>query len=229
MELLSALLFVCICLVLICGYPVAFSLAGTSLAFAGMGMLAGYFDSAFLSAIPNRIYGIITNSNLYAVPMFVFMGIMLERFRVAENLLDTMSEVFGKLRGGLGFSVIIVGMLLAASIGIVGATVVTMGLLSLPTMLRISLRIARYGLIAAQITTPPCRAISEATYPIRRMLISRSSLLNPNPFDRCVRTTSPSNTVTWRPCSKIRSVSTSPVVDLPDPLKPVNQMHAPCL
>ena len=94
------------------------------------------FDSAFLQALPNRLYGIMTNVTLIAVPLFVFMGVMLERSRVAENLLDTMAEVFGQLRGGLGYSVTLVGMLLAASTGIVGATVVTMGLLSLPTMLR---------------------------------------------------------------------------------------------
>ncbi|MDH3979068.1 MAG: TRAP transporter large permease subunit [Gammaproteobacteria bacterium] len=130
------LLFVVVCLVLMAGYPVALSLAGTALAFAFVGELTGHFDPAFLQALPNRLYGIMTNTTLIAVPLFVFMGIMLERSRVAENLLDTMSALFGGLRGGLGFSVIIVGMLLAASTGIVGATVVTMGLLALPTMLR---------------------------------------------------------------------------------------------
>jgi tripartite ATP-independent transporter DctM subunit len=130
------LLFLVVCLVLMAGYPVAMSLAGTALMFAFIGELTGLFDAAFLQALPNRLYGIMTNTTLIAVPLFVFMGIMLERSRVAENLLDTMSALFGSLRGGLGFSVIIVGMLLAASTGIVGATVVTMGLLSLPTMLR---------------------------------------------------------------------------------------------
>jgi tripartite ATP-independent transporter DctM subunit len=130
------LLFLAVCLVLMAGYPVALSLAGTALMFAFIGDLTGHFDPAFLQALPNRLYGIMTNTTLIAVPLFVFMGIMLERSRVAENLLDTMSALFGSLRGGLGFSVIIVGMLLAASTGIVGATVVTMGLLSLPTMLR---------------------------------------------------------------------------------------------
>ncbi len=96
----------------------------------------GAFDAAFLQALPNRLYGIMTNETLIAVPLFVFMGVMLERSRVAENLLDTMTSLFGPLRGGLGISVTLVGMLLAASTGIVGATVVTMGLLSLPTMLR---------------------------------------------------------------------------------------------
>jgi tripartite ATP-independent transporter DctM subunit len=130
------LLFVGVCLLLMAGYPVAFTLAGTALGFAFIGQLAGSFDAAFLDALPNRLYGIMTNITLIAVPLFVFMGVMLERSRVAENLLDTMAALFGRLRGGLGYSVTIVGMLLAASTGIVGATVVTMGLLSLPTMLR---------------------------------------------------------------------------------------------
>lgn len=136
MEFMSLLLFAGICLVLMCGYPVALSLAGTSLAFAGIGMLTGSFDPAFLNAVPNRIYGTMTNSNLFAVPMFVFMGMMLEKSRLAESLLSSMAALFGTMRGGLGVSVILVGMLLAASTGIIGATVVTMGLLSLPTMLR---------------------------------------------------------------------------------------------
>ncbi len=135
-EFLPLLMFLVVCLVLLMGYPVAFSLAGTALAFAWIGGMAGYFDTAFVEALPNRIYGIMTNETLIAVPLFVFMGVMLERSRVAENLLDTMAVLFGSLRGGLGISVTIVGMLLAASTGIVGATVVTMGLLSLPTMLR---------------------------------------------------------------------------------------------
>ncbi|RMG31282.1 MAG: TRAP transporter large permease subunit, partial [Gammaproteobacteria bacterium] len=123
-------------LVLLAGYPVAFSLGGTALAFAWLGQVLGLFDDAFLTALPSRLYGIMTNETLIAVPLFVFMGIMLERSKVAEELLDTMAALFGRLRGGLGISVTLVGMLLAASTGIVGATVVTMGLLSLPTMLR---------------------------------------------------------------------------------------------
>jgi len=130
------LMFFVICLVLLFGYPVAFSLGGTALLFAWFGSLTGYFDDAFLQALPNRLYGIMTNQTLIAVPLFVFMGVMLERSRVAENLLDTMAALFGSMRGGLGISVTLVGMLLAASTGIVGATVVTMGLLSLPTMLK---------------------------------------------------------------------------------------------
>lgn len=135
-EYLPLLLFLVVCLVLLLGYPVAFSLGGTALVFAWIGGLTGHFDGAFLQALPNRLYGIMTNPTLIAVPLFVFMGVMLERSRVAESLLDTMASLFGSLRGGLGISVTLVGMLLAASTGIVGATVVTMGLLSLPTMLK---------------------------------------------------------------------------------------------
>jgi tripartite ATP-independent transporter DctM subunit len=134
--MMPLLLFIVVCLLLMAGYPVAFTLAGTALGFAFIGQLAGSFDAAFLDALPNRLYGIMTNITLIAVPLFVFMGVMLERSRVAENLLDTMAALFGRMRGGLGYSVTIVGMLLAASTGIVGATVVTMGLLSLPSMLR---------------------------------------------------------------------------------------------
>lgn len=135
-EFLPLFLFLAVVIVLLFGYPVAFSLGGTALLFAFGGMATGHFDEAFLEALPNRLYGIMTNETLIAVPLFVFMGVMLERSRVAEELLDTMASLFGSLRGGLGVSVTLVGMLLAASTGIVGATVVTMGLLSLPSMLK---------------------------------------------------------------------------------------------
>lgn len=135
-DYIALIMFVCVCLVLLSGYPVAMTLAGTALGFALVGNATGVFDNAFLSALPNRLFGIMTNETLIAVPLFVFMGIMLERSRIAEGLLETMAALFGGLRGGLGISVTLVGMLLAASTGIVGATVVTMGLLSLPTMLR---------------------------------------------------------------------------------------------
>lgn len=135
-ELMAFLLFISVCLILLTGYPVAFALAGTALLFAFIGILTGTFDTAFLTALPNRLYGIMTNMTLIAVPLFIFMGVMLEKSKVADKLLDTMALLFGSLRGGLGISVILVGMLLAASTGIVGATVVTMGLLSLPTMLK---------------------------------------------------------------------------------------------
>ena len=135
-EVMALLLFVSVCLVLLTGYPVAFALSGTALLFAFIGIITGTFDTAFLSALPNRLYGIMSNMTLIAVPLFIFMGVMLEKSKVADKLLDTMALLFGSLRGGLGISVILVGMLLAASTGIVGATVVTMGLLSLPTMIK---------------------------------------------------------------------------------------------
>jgi tripartite ATP-independent transporter DctM subunit len=129
-------MFGAVFIVLLMGYPVAICLAGTALAFAFAGQYVGTFDDSFLEALPNRLFGIIENDTLIAVPLFVFMGVMLEKSNVAEDLLENMSKLFGSLPGGLGFSVILVGMLMAASTGIVGATVVTMGLLSLPTMLK---------------------------------------------------------------------------------------------
>jgi len=122
--------------VLLLGYPVAFTLGGVALAFAFLGLGFGIFDLRLLGGLANRYFGVMNNELLVAVPLFVFMGVMLERSKIAEQLLDTMGLLFGGLRGGLGLSVIIVGMLLAASTGIVGATVVTMGLLSLPSMLK---------------------------------------------------------------------------------------------
>lgn len=135
-DYLPLLMFFTVCLVLLLGYPVAFSLAGTALLFALAGALAGHFDMAFLSALPNRVYGTMTNATLIAVPLFILMGVMLEKSRLAEQLLDTMARLLGNLRGGLGLSVVLVGALLAASTGIVGATVVAMGLISLPSLLR---------------------------------------------------------------------------------------------
>ncbi|MEL7185171.1 MAG: TRAP transporter large permease subunit [Pseudomonadota bacterium] len=136
MEWVAGLLFVSVVLILLAGFPVAFTLGGTALLFAVFGIFGGVFNEALLSGLPNRIFGIMTNETLVAVPLFVFMGVTLERARIAEELLETLSALFGTLRGGLGVSVTLVGMLLAASTGIVGATVVTMGLLSLPTMLK---------------------------------------------------------------------------------------------
>lgn len=136
MSYLPLWMFLAVCLMLMLGYPVAFSLAGTALLAALIGTLAGHFDLAFLAALPNRVYGIMSNGTLIAVPLFVFMGMMLEKSRLAEQLLDTMARLLGGLRGGLGLSVVLVGAMLAASTGIVGATVVAMGLISLPSMLR---------------------------------------------------------------------------------------------
>ena len=136
-DFLDLGMFVVTCGMLMLGFPVAFTLAGVALMFAVIGFGFGVFDMTYLLALPSRIYGnAMTNEILIAVPLFVYMGIVLERSRVAEELLETMGQLFGSLRGGLGISVTIVGALLAASTGIVGATVVTMGLLSLPTMMR---------------------------------------------------------------------------------------------
>lgn len=135
-ELFPVLIFLGTLAILLCGYPVAFSLAGSGLFFALVGTLTGDFDSVFLQALPERIYGIMVNETLLAIPLFVFMGVMLERSKISEDLLNTMAQLFGNLRGGLGISVCLVGGLLAASTGIVGATVVTMGLISLPSMLK---------------------------------------------------------------------------------------------
>ena len=129
-------MFLTVVAILLTGFPVAFTLAGVALLFALGGMLTGAFDSHYLSAMPSRLFGVMTNETLVAVPLFVFMGVMLERSRLAEELLDTLSQLMGRVRGGLAMAVTVVGMLLAASTGIVGATVITMGLLSLPVMLK---------------------------------------------------------------------------------------------
>lgn len=136
MEFMPFIMFIVVCAVLMLGYPVAFTLSGVALMFALLGTLTGQFDGAFLEALPNRLFGIMSNQLLIAVPLFVFMGIMLEKSKIAENLLKTMGGLFGSMRGGLAISVILVGMLLAASTGIIGATVVTMGVITLPTMLK---------------------------------------------------------------------------------------------
>ncbi|MFW1678324.1 TRAP transporter large permease [Pontibacter sp. JAM-7] len=135
-DLLPLVMFAVTFMVLLLGYPVAFSLAASALLFAAVGDYLGVFDPVFLQALPNRIFSIMQNPVLIAVPLFVFMGVMLEKTRIAERLLLAMSQLFGTLPGGLGVSVTLVGALLAASTGIVGATVVTMGLLSLPSMLQ---------------------------------------------------------------------------------------------
>jgi len=134
-EFIPLLMFGVICLVLLAGFPVAFSLAGTALIFAWLGILTGTFEGAFLGAIPNRLYGDMTNMTLVAVPLFVFMGVLLEKSNLAQDLLSNMAEVIGGFRGSLAISVIFVGALIAASTGIVGATVIAMGLISLPIML----------------------------------------------------------------------------------------------
>jgi len=136
MEYLALGLFLMVFLFLMVGFPVALTLAGASLIFAFIASLFGVFDMTFLQNVPSRIFSLMNNTTLMAVPLFVFMGIMLEQSKIAEQLLETMGELMRGLRGGLGIAVILVGALLAASTGIVGATVVTMGLIALPTMLK---------------------------------------------------------------------------------------------
>ena len=135
-ELLPLLLFAVVVLALLAGYPVAPTLGGAALLFAFVGGAFGVFDLRDLGFLPNRVFGIVTNQTLIAVPLFVLMGVTLERTRIAEALLNSLAQLLGGIRGGLGLAVTVVGMLLAASTGIVGATVVTVGLLALPTMLR---------------------------------------------------------------------------------------------
>jgi tripartite ATP-independent transporter DctM subunit len=135
-ETLAVGMVLAVCALLLVGYPVAFTLAGVSLCFAVAGAASGVMELALLGALPARIFGIMTNDVLLAIPLFIFMGVMLERSRIAEELLETMGRLFGRLPGGLGLSVIVVGVLLAAAKGVVGATTVTMGLIVLPTMLR---------------------------------------------------------------------------------------------
>jgi tripartite ATP-independent transporter DctM subunit len=131
MEVIALILFISIFILILYGYPVAFTLGGISVIYALV-----FLDPASFGALPPRIMGVMSNYVLLAVPLFVFMGIMLEKSGIAEGLLETMSILFGQMRGGLAISVVIVGALLAASTGIVGATVITMGLISLPTMLK---------------------------------------------------------------------------------------------
>jgi tripartite ATP-independent transporter DctM subunit len=135
-DILAVALFVVATFGVLCGFPIAFSLAGFSLLFAGLGWAMGVFDPIILTSLPSRYFGQMTNEVLVAVPLFIFMGAVLERSKIAEALLETMGQLFGSMRGGLAISVVIVGALLAASTGVVGATVVTMGLISLPAMMR---------------------------------------------------------------------------------------------
>ena len=135
-DVLAVALFIVATFGVLLGFPIAFSLAGFSLFFAALGWALGVFDPIILTSLPSRYFGLMTNEVLVAVPLFIFMGAVLERSKIAEALLETMGQLFGTMRGGLAISVVIVGALLAASTGVVGATVVTMGLLSLPAMMR---------------------------------------------------------------------------------------------
>ena len=135
-DWLGPVMFLVAFVLIFTGYPVAFALGGTSVIFAALGVYEGYFDWSLMQALPERIFGIMSNYVLLAVPFFIFMGTMLEKSRLAEDLLETMGVLFGRVRGGLALSVVFVGALLAAATGVVGASVVAMGLISLPIMLR---------------------------------------------------------------------------------------------
>ena len=136
MEIIPLLLIIFVCSSLLAGYPVAFTLAGISIIFALICSLFGIFDLNLFKNLPIRIFGIMNNQTLLAVPLFVFMGVVLERSGIAAKMLQDMAKAFAGIKGGLGISIVIVGALLAASTGIVGATVVTMGLMSLPALLK---------------------------------------------------------------------------------------------
>ena len=150
MEFLAPLMFLGLVAFLLLGYPVAFSLAANGLLFAAIGIATGHFGLDLLQALPERVYGIAGNQTLLAIPFFTFMGLILERSGMAEDLLDTLGQLFGPIRGGLAYSVIFVGGLLAATTGVVAALVIAMGLISLPVMLRYGYdkRVAA-GIIAA--------------------------------------------------------------------------------
>lgn len=135
-EFMAPLMFVGLIAFLLLGYPVAFSLAANGLLFAFIGIQAGFFEFSLLQALPERVYGIMANATLLAIPFFTFMGLILERSGMAEELLETMGQLFGAVRGGLAYAVIFVGALLAATTGVVAASVIAMGLISLPIMLR---------------------------------------------------------------------------------------------
>jgi hypothetical protein len=133
---MAPVMFVALVFFLLLGYPVAFALAANGLFFAIIGIELGLFQPNFLQALPERIYGTMNNDTLLAIPFFTFMGLILERSGMAEDLLDTIGQLFGSIRGGLAYAVIFVGALLAATTGVVAASVISMGLISLPIMLR---------------------------------------------------------------------------------------------
>ncbi len=135
-DLLGPLMFVAALALIFLGYPVAFALGGTALFFAFIGVEAGLFDWNLLLALPDRTFGVMSNYVLLAIPFFIFMGTLLEKSRLAEDLLQTIGQLFGTMRGGLALAVVFVGALLAAATGVVGASVVAMGMISLPVMLR---------------------------------------------------------------------------------------------
>ena len=136
MNLWGPAMFIGVLVMIFSGYPVAFALAGTALIFAGLASIFGQFDLVLLYALPERTFGTMSNQVLLAIPFFIFMGIVLEKSKLAEQLLETIGVLFGRFRGGLAIGVIFVGALLAAATGVVGASVTAMGLISLPVMLR---------------------------------------------------------------------------------------------
>ncbi|MDP2026219.1 TRAP transporter large permease subunit [Sulfuriferula sp.] len=136
LELMPPLMFAGLVIFLLLGYPVAFSLAANGLLFGLIGISQGFFDVALMQALPERILGIVANQTLLAIPFFTFMGLILERSGMAEDLLETIGQLFGGIRGGLAYAVIFVGALLAATTGVVAASVIAMGLISLPIMMR---------------------------------------------------------------------------------------------
>src|SRR5579872_2389558 len=147
---LAPIMFGSLVVVLLLGYPAAFSLAFVGLFFAFVGIALGQFQPDFLQALPDRVYGVMSNDTLLAIPFFTFMGLVLERSGMAEDLLDTIGQLFGTLRGGLAYAVVFVGALLAATTGVVAASVISMGLISLPIMLRYGYdRRVASGIIAA--------------------------------------------------------------------------------
>src|SRR2546421_12799179 len=153
---MAPIMFASLVVFLLLGYPVAFSLAANGLMFALLGIELGLFRPDFLQALPERIYGIMNNDVLLAIPFFTFMGLILERSGMAEDLLDTIGQLFGTIRGGLAYAVIFVGALLAATTGVVAASVISMGLISLPIMLRYGYdRRVASGVIAAAGPPPP--------------------------------------------------------------------------
>src|SRR5258708_31083413 len=155
MHNMAPIMFAALVLFVRLGYPVAFSLAATGLFFALVGIELGLFRPDFLQALPERVYGVMANDTLLAIPFFTFMGLVLERSGMAEDLLDTIGQLFGTLRGGLAYAVVFVGALLAATTGVVAASVISMGLISLPIMLRYG-----YDRRGAAGRTPPPRPLA---------------------------------------------------------------------
>src|SRR5919109_4061343 len=147
---MAPIMFAALVVFLLLGYPVAFALSFVGLSFAVLGIQLGLFHPSFLQALPDRVWGIVSNETLLAIPFFTFMGLILERSGMAEDLLDTIGQLFGPIRGGLAYAVIFVGALLAATTGVVAASVIAMGLISLPIMLRYGYdRRVASGVIAA--------------------------------------------------------------------------------